>query len=100
MPRSKQNEGSTVVVSPTEPQIRFLTPDRIECDDLWAFHIKARNVPVDKRDQLGYGDVWTWTAIYPDTKHVPRGSSDARSRRRASIHRGPYARMSCPRESR
>jgi len=28
-------------------------------------------VPADKKGQLGYGDVWTWTAICADTKLVP-----------------------------
>lgn len=66
-------------------KLRFLTPERIECDEIWAFvHSKARNVPEDKRDVFGYGDVWTWTAIDPDTKLVPswlvgnRNPDDAR----------------------
>jgi hypothetical protein len=53
-------------------KLRFLTSTRIECDEIWAFcYAKAKNVPEDKRDQFGYGDVWTWTAIDPDTKLVP-----------------------------
>lgn len=28
-------------------------------------------MPEDKQGQLGYGDVWTWTAIDADTKLVP-----------------------------
>jgi IS1 family transposase len=67
-------------------KLRFLTPERIECDEIWAFcYAKARNVPEDKRDQFGYGDVWTWTAIDPDTKLVPswlvgmRDPADARA---------------------
>jgi IS1 family transposase len=66
-------------------KLRFLTPERIECDEIWAFcYAKARNVPEDKRDVFGYGDVWTWTAIDPDTKLVPswlvgmRDPADAR----------------------
>jgi IS1 family transposase len=52
--------------------LRFLTSTRIECDEIWAFcYAKARNVPEDKRGEWGYGDVWTWTAIDPDTKLVP-----------------------------
>jgi len=42
---------------------------RIECDEIWAFcHAKARNVPEEHRGEPGYGDVWTWTALDPDTK--------------------------------
>jgi IS1 family transposase len=52
--------------------LRNLTWTRIECDEIWAFcYAKARNVPEQHRDEFGYGDVWTWTAIDPDTKLVP-----------------------------
>jgi len=51
--------------------LRYLTSTRIECDEIWAFcYSKAKNVPEDKRGEFGYGDVWTWTAIDPDTKLV------------------------------
>ncbi len=30
-----------------------------------------KNLPEDKQGRLGYGDVWTWTAIDADTKLVP-----------------------------
>ena len=32
-------------------------------DWLMGRHAKARNVPEDKRDTFGYGDVWTWTVL-------------------------------------
>jgi len=55
-----------------EKALRNLTSTRIECDEIWAFcYAKARNVPEQHRDEFGYGDVWTWTAIDPDTKLVP-----------------------------
>jgi IS1 family transposase len=67
-------------------KLRYLTSTRIECDEIWAFcYAKARNVPEDKRDMFGYGDIWTWTAIDPDTKLVPswlvgmRDPDDARA---------------------
>lgn len=66
-------------------KLRYLTSTRIECDEIWSFvGMKARNVPEDKRETFGYGDVWTWTAIDPDTKLVPswlvgmRDPADAR----------------------
>lgn len=44
----------------------------IEADEIWSFcHAKAKNVPADKSDEFGYGDVWTWTAIDADMKLVP-----------------------------
>jgi hypothetical protein len=52
--------------------LRYLTSTRIECDEIWAFcYAKAKNVPEDHRGEFGYGDVWTWTAIDPETKLVP-----------------------------
>src|SRR4051812_48070914 len=52
--------------------LRDLPTTRIECDEIWAFcYAKARNVPEDRRDEFGYGDVWTWVALDPDTKLVP-----------------------------
>jgi len=51
--------------------LRNLTCKKIQCDEIWSFcYAKQKNVPVDKRGQFGYGDVWTWVAIDPDTKLV------------------------------
>jgi|SRR5579864_2181873 len=52
--------------------MRDLPCKRLEVDEIWAFcYAKERNVPAEKRDQFGYGDVWTWVAIDADTKLVP-----------------------------
>jgi IS1 family transposase/lambda repressor-like predicted transcriptional regulator len=52
--------------------VRNLTPERVECDEIWAFcYAKQKNVPEDFQGTLGYGDVWTWTCIDSDTKLVP-----------------------------
>jgi IS1 family transposase len=49
--------------------VRYLDCRRIQADEIWAFcYAKARNVPENKRDQAGIGDIWTWTALDPDTK--------------------------------
>ncbi|MGI8998209.1 MAG: IS1 family transposase [Candidatus Limnocylindria bacterium] len=51
--------------------VRFLDCQRIQADEIWAYcYSKARNVPEDKSGTFGYGDVWTWTAIDPDTKLI------------------------------
>ncbi len=48
-----------------------LKSKRIQCDEIWSFcYAKEKNVPADKKGQLGYGDVWTWTAIDADTKLI------------------------------
>ena len=54
---------------------------KLQCDEIWSFvYAKQKNVPKDRQGQLGYGDVWTWTALDADTKLVPCwfvGSRDA-----------------------
>ena len=52
--------------------MRALPCKRLQADEIWSFcYSKAKNVPADKADQFGYGDVWTWTAICADTKLIP-----------------------------
>ena len=52
-----------------DKHVRKLTSRRVQCDEIWSFcHSKAKNVPEEKKDQFGYGDVWTWTAIDADSK--------------------------------
>lgn len=41
-------------------------------DEIWAFcYAKAKNVPAEKKETFGYGDVWTFTVICADTKLIP-----------------------------
>lgn len=52
--------------------LRNLKCKRIQCDEIWSFcYSKDKNVPESKKDQFGYGDVWTWTSICADTKLAP-----------------------------
>ena len=49
--------------------LRNLPCNKIQCDEIWSFcYAKEKNVPMDKRGEFGYGDVWTWTAIDAETK--------------------------------
>jgi IS1 family transposase len=42
---------------------------RIQCDEIWSFvGCKQKNVPEEKRQRAGLGDIWTWTALDADTK--------------------------------
>ncbi len=51
--------------------LRNLTCKRIQCDEIWSYcYAKQKNVPEDKQGVFGYGDVWTWTAIDPDSKLI------------------------------
>lgn len=52
--------------------LRNLTCKRIQCDEIWSFvYAKEKNVPAEKKGQLGYGDSWTFTAIDAETKLIP-----------------------------
>lgn len=52
--------------------LRGLKCRRIQCDEIWAFvYAKAKNVPEAHKGELGYGDVWTWTALCADCKLLP-----------------------------
>lgn len=45
---------------------------RVQVDEIWTFcGMKEKNVPPMRKGELGYGDVYTWVAIDPDTKLVP-----------------------------
>jgi len=60
-----------------------LTCKKIQCDEIWCFvYSKDKNVPEEHKGELGYGDVWTFTAIDADTKLIPSwliGQRDAES---------------------
>jgi len=59
---------------------------RIQCDEIWSFvYAKAKNVPAEHQGELGYGDVWTWTAIDADTKLVASWLVGKRDTEYASI---------------
>lgn len=62
-----------ILPSPVHAAIIFHLPcKRLQADEIWSFvHSKQKNVPPEHRDDFGYGDVWTFTAIDADTKLVP-----------------------------
>lgn len=52
-----------------DEKVRGIRANRIEADEIWSYvGAKAKNVPATKKDV--WGDVWTWTAIDPDTKLI------------------------------
>lgn len=60
--------------------LRNLQCARIQCDEVWSFcHTKERNLKPEERGP-GIGDIWTWTAIDPDTKLVVSWHIGKRSR--------------------
>ena len=49
--------------------VRGVRPQRIECDEIWAFcYAKRKNVAYATAAPPGAGDAWTWTALDPDSK--------------------------------
>jgi IS1 family transposase len=49
--------------------VRNLKSERVQCDEIWSFcFAKQKNVQPEKVGELGYGDVWTWTALDADSK--------------------------------
>ena len=55
-----------------DEHLRNLTCKRIQCDEIWAFcYAKDKNVPDHLQERFGYGSVWTWLALCPDTKLIP-----------------------------
>lgn len=52
-----------------DERVRNVPSQRVQCDEIWAFcYAKAKNVPAAKAAPEGAGDVWTWTALDPDSK--------------------------------
>ena len=51
--------------------VRNVKAKRIQCDEIWSFcYAKKRNVETAKAAPEGAGDVWTWTALDPDSKLI------------------------------
>ncbi len=48
--------------------VKNLQSQRIQCDEIWSFiGAKEKNV-TEEQKAMGWGDVWTWTALDPDSK--------------------------------
>jgi IS1 family transposase len=51
--------------------LRNLSCKRVQCDEIWSFvGAKEKNASDEKKAQ-GWGDIWTWIAIDPQTKLIP-----------------------------
>lgn len=65
--------------------LRNLTSKRIQCDEIWSFvGAKEKNTSAEKKVE-GWGDIWTWVAIDPDTKLVPSFMVGGRGARTAKL---------------
>ncbi len=72
--------------------MRELRCQRVEVGEIWAFvGMKAKRVPAERRGEFGVGDVYTFTAIDPDTKLAPTwmvGQRDGRNAQRFLLDLG------------
>src|SRR6266481_7212087 len=54
-----------------DQHMRGVAARRVQCDEIWSFvYAKAKNVAGAKRQDLAYGDVWTWVALEADSKRA------------------------------
>lgn len=52
-------------------RVRNVTARRVQCDEIWSFcYAKQKNVAEAKAAPFDAGNVWTWTAIDPDSKLI------------------------------
>lgn len=52
--------------------MRDLSCKRIQADEIWSFcYARDKRLPEHLKGRDGYGAVWTWVALDPDTKLVP-----------------------------
>lgn len=73
--------------------LRDLPCKKIQCDEIWSFcYAKDKNVPEDKKDKFGYGDVWTFTALCADSKLVPTWHIGRRNLENAMHFMGGFSR--------
>lgn len=54
-----------------DEKLRGLNCKQIQCDEIWSFcYAKEKNVPEEMKGKMGFGDVWTWTAIDAESKLI------------------------------
>lgn len=54
-----------------DEHVKNVKSKRVECDEIWSFcYSKQQNVPEAMKGQFGFGDVWTWTALDPNSKLI------------------------------
>jgi IS1 family transposase len=54
-----------------DQKVRDVKARRVQVDEIWSFtYAKQKNVAAAKRQDLAYGDTWTWTAIEADSKLI------------------------------
>src|SRR5258708_846506 len=62
-------DAGTVCAAFHVANVKDVKAKRIQCDEIWSY-AKKKNVPAEKRQDLAYGDVWTWTGLDADSKLI------------------------------
>ena len=54
-----------------DERVRNVKSSRVQCDEVWSYcYAKEKNVLQDCKGVLGFGDVWTWTALCSTSKLI------------------------------
>lgn len=54
-----------------DDKVRGVKAKRIQCDEIWSFtYAKQKNVATAKRQDLAWGETWTWTGIEAQSKLI------------------------------
>ncbi|MBS0498360.1 MAG: DDE-type integrase/transposase/recombinase [Proteobacteria bacterium] len=62
-------DAGTVCAEYQNEHLLNIKSKRVQCDEIWSFcYSKEKNVAPEDKGILGYGDVYTWTAIDADSK--------------------------------
>ena len=64
-------DAGTACAAYHDKYVRGISARRVECDEIWSFcYAKERNAPHARGVIDGAGDLWTWTALDPETKLI------------------------------
>ncbi len=68
-----------------DQSLRNLPCRRIQADEIWEFcYARKANIAPEWKGQFGYGDIYTWVAMNPDTKLIVSWLVGDRSARSAN----------------
>ena len=64
-------DAGTACAAFHDETVRNVKSRRVQVDEIWSFtYAKQKNVPSAKRQDMAYGDAWTWTAIDAESKLI------------------------------
>lgn len=64
-------EAGNACVAFHDEMVKNVAAKHVQCDEIWSFcYAKEKNIAPEHQGILGYGDIWTWTAIDADSKLI------------------------------